>query len=41
MKVTEIRIHAHDLPVRNGPCTMANAKVWTLDSSRIAKPSLP
>jgi 4-hydroxyproline betaine 2-epimerase len=33
MKITEIHVYAHDLPVRNGPYTMANAKVWSLDTT--------
>lgn len=35
MKITEIHVHAHDLPVRNGPYTMANAKVWALDTTLV------
>lgn len=35
MKITEIHVYAHDLPVRNGPYTMANAKVWALDTTLV------
>lgn len=33
MKIAEIHVHAHDLPVRNGPYAMANATVWSLDTT--------
>ncbi|WP_421704290.1 mandelate racemase/muconate lactonizing enzyme family protein [Aliiroseovarius sp.] len=35
MKITEIHIYAHDLPVKNGPYTMANAQVWALDTTLV------
>ncbi|WP_170409994.1 mandelate racemase/muconate lactonizing enzyme family protein [Ruegeria atlantica] len=35
MKITEIHIYSHDLPVKNGPYTMANAEVWALDSTLV------
>ena len=35
MKIKEIRIFQHDLPVKNGPYTMANANVWTLDTTLV------
>jgi|TARA_B100000768_G_scaffold153063_1_gene149087 L-alanine-DL-glutamate epimerase-like enolase superfamily enzyme len=35
MKVREIHIYAHDLPVKNGPYTMANAEVWALDTTLV------
>ncbi|NGM46261.1 mandelate racemase/muconate lactonizing enzyme family protein [Rhodobacter sp. SGA-6-6] len=35
MKITEIHVYAHDLPVKNGPYTMANAKVWSLDTTLV------
>ncbi len=35
MKITEIHVYAHDLPVRNGPYTMANAEVWALDTTLV------
>ena len=35
MKITEIHVYAHDLPVKNGPYTMANAKVWALDTTLV------
>jgi len=35
MKIAEIHIYAHDLPVRNGPYTMANAEVWSLDTTLV------
>lgn len=33
MRIAELHIYAHDLPVRNGPYTMANAQVWSLDTT--------
>lgn len=30
MKITEIHIYAHDLPVKDGPYRMASTEVWTL-----------
>jgi L-alanine-DL-glutamate epimerase-like enolase superfamily enzyme len=33
LKIAEIHIYQHDLPVRNGPYTMANAEVWALDTT--------
>ncbi|WP_300513888.1 mandelate racemase/muconate lactonizing enzyme family protein [Aliiroseovarius sp.] len=35
MNITELHIYAHDLPVRNGPYTMANAEVWALDTTLV------
>lgn len=35
MRITEIHIYAHDLPVKNGPYTMANAQVWALDTTLV------
>lgn len=35
MKILEIHIYQHDLPVKNGPYTMANAKVWALDTTLV------
>jgi len=35
MKITDIYIYQHDLPVRNGPYTMANAQVWSLDTTLV------
>ena len=35
MKITEIHLFQHDLPVKNGPYTMANAQVWALDTTLI------
>jgi len=35
MKIREIHIYSHDLPVRNGPYTMANAEVWALDTTLV------
>ena len=35
MKISEIHIYAHDLPVRNGPYTMANAQVWSLETTLV------
>lgn len=35
MKITEVHVYAHALPVKNGPYVMANAKVWSLDSTLV------
>lgn len=35
MKIAELHIHSHDLPVTNGPYTMANAKVRALDTTLV------
>lgn len=35
MKIAEIHIYQHDLPVKNGPYTMANAAVWSLDTTLV------
>lgn len=35
MKIAEIHIYQHDLPVKNGPYTMANAEVWALDTTLV------
>lgn len=35
MKIKEIHIFQHDLPVKNGPYTMANAQVWTLATTLV------
>ncbi|RBW58732.1 mandelate racemase/muconate lactonizing enzyme family protein [Ruegeria sp. A3M17] len=35
MKIVEIHIYSHDLPVKNGPYTMANAEVWALDTTLV------
>lgn len=35
MKIKEIHIYQHDLPVKNGPYTMANAEVWALDTTLV------
>ena len=35
MRIAEIHIYAHDLPVKNGPYTMANAQVWALDTTLV------
>ncbi|MCT4553659.1 MAG: mandelate racemase/muconate lactonizing enzyme family protein [Pelagimonas sp.] len=35
MRIREIHIYQHDLPVKNGPYTMANAEVWALDSTLV------
>ena len=34
-EIKEIHIYQHDLPVKNGPYTMANAEVWVLDSTLV------
>jgi len=35
MRIKEIHIYRHELPVKNGPYTMANAEVWSLDSTLV------
>ncbi|NOC91542.1 MULTISPECIES: mandelate racemase/muconate lactonizing enzyme family protein [Ruegeria] len=35
MKIAELHIYSHDLPVKNGPYTMANARVWALDTTLV------
>lgn len=35
MKIKEIHVYAYDLPVKNGPYTMANAKVYSLDTTLV------
>lgn len=35
MKIKEIHIYRHDLPVRNGPYTMASGEVWSLDTTLV------
>ncbi|MGB3387680.1 MAG: mandelate racemase/muconate lactonizing enzyme family protein [Pseudaminobacter sp.] len=35
MKIAEIHIYRHDLPVKNGPYTMANAEVWSLTTTLV------
>lgn len=33
MKIKEIHVFAHDLPVKNGPYTMGGVKVYALDTT--------
>ncbi|APG83405.1 muconate lactonizing enzyme [Sinorhizobium americanum CCGM7] len=35
MKIKEIHIYSHDLPVKDGPYTMANAQVWSLRTTLV------
>ncbi len=35
MKIAEIHIYSHELPVKNGPYTMANAEVWALNTTLV------
>jgi len=35
MKIAEIHLYQYDLPVKNGPYTMANAEVWALDTTLV------
>lgn len=35
MRIKELHIYAHALPVKDGPYTMANAQVWSLDSTLV------
>ncbi|WP_329608211.1 hypothetical protein [Mesorhizobium muleiense] len=33
MKIKEVHVFAHDLPVKNGPYTMGGVKVYALDTT--------
>ena len=35
MRLREIHIYQHDLPVRNGPYVMSNSRVWALDTTLV------
>jgi L-alanine-DL-glutamate epimerase-like enolase superfamily enzyme len=35
MKITELHIYAHELPVQNGPYRMAMSEVWTLPTTLV------
>lgn len=35
MKITELHVFSHSLPVKNGPYVMANAQVWSLESTLV------
>jgi len=35
MRIAELHIYQHDLPVKNGPYTMANAEVWSLKTTLV------
>ncbi|WP_319544747.1 mandelate racemase/muconate lactonizing enzyme family protein [Ruegeria conchae] len=35
MRISEIHIYCHALPVKNGPYTMARAQVWALDTTLV------
>lgn len=35
MKIAEIHIYQHDLPVQNGPYTMSKTEVWSLDTTLV------
>lgn len=35
MKITSVVIFSHDLPVKNGPYRMANAEVWSLQTTLV------
>ena len=35
MEIAEIHIYQHDLPVKNGPYTMASSAVWELDTTLV------
>ncbi|SIQ82602.1 L-alanine-DL-glutamate epimerase [Paracoccus thiocyanatus] len=35
MKISEIHIHAHELPVKDGPYTIASSTVWSLQSTLV------
>jgi len=35
MKIAELHLYQYDLPVKDGPYTMANAEVWALDTTLV------
>ena len=35
MKISEIHIHTHDMPVKNGPYTIASSTVWSLQTTLV------
>ena len=35
MRIAEVHIYQHDLPVKNGPYTMANAQVWAVATTLV------
>ena len=35
MKITELHVYSHPLPVKDGPYRMANALVWSLDTTLV------
>lgn len=35
MRISEIHVYAHDLPVRDGPYVIASSTVWSLQSTLI------
>ncbi|SLN39435.1 4-hydroxyproline betaine 2-epimerase [Roseovarius albus] len=35
MRIKELHIYQYDLPVKNGPYTMANAQVWSLETTLV------
>lgn len=35
MKITELHVYSYPLPVKNGPYRMANASVWSLDTTLV------
>lgn len=35
MKIKDIHIYSHELPVKNGPYTMANAEIWAVETTLI------
>lgn len=35
MKIAELHIYSHELPVKDGPYTMANAQVWSLNTTLV------
>lgn len=35
MRIAEVHLYRHDLPVKNGPYVMANAKVWSLTTTLV------
>ncbi len=35
MRIAEVHLYRHELPVKNGPYTMANAEVWSLTTTLV------
>lgn len=35
MKISEIHVYTHDLPVKDGPYTIASSTVWSLQTTLV------